>query len=222
MYRYSSIKYNNLLLKMGGIRIGTLHDFRKTEHKQGISDPTEGTKSVNHRIQYVGVDDNQKLQVANSLDKKALDVFGGYKIGEQARNICIFNSTVGKHFNESDCFLLCTSETRSQKTMSQFEGADSCVKITDILSFYHCLTEVINSIVPIKPIGRFRVIYQDRMEKWNGVDWGKHPALIKETAFIKQDEIRAIWVPKNRRRDIEPLNLCDHRLVAFVSKASIP
>lgn len=44
MYRYSKKEYNEKLLKIGEIRIGTLHDFRNKEHKIGISDNQEGKK----------------------------------------------------------------------------------------------------------------------------------------------------------------------------------
>ncbi len=44
MYRYTNSCYNKLLLNMGCIRVGTLHDFRKSEHKKGIADPQEGKK----------------------------------------------------------------------------------------------------------------------------------------------------------------------------------
>lgn len=50
MYRYSLQKFNSSLLNMGEIRIGTLHDFRRTEHTQGIADPKEGKKKISHNI----------------------------------------------------------------------------------------------------------------------------------------------------------------------------
>lgn len=50
MYRYSRKCYNDLLLNLGGIRVGTLHDFRRSELGAGISDPEEGIMPPKTRL----------------------------------------------------------------------------------------------------------------------------------------------------------------------------
>ena len=52
-------------------------------------------------------------------------------------------------FDMPDCFVLCTSKICSKEAMSQFEGADSCVEIVEIESFYRVLTETLNYIIPV-------------------------------------------------------------------------
>jgi len=96
--------------------------------------------------------------------------------------------------------------------MREFEGADSCYEISDPNKFYRVLTETLNSIVPVVFRGFHEVIYQARKEQWNGRDWGHHPALIKETKFSNQSEIRAIWQPRSGQ-PIQPIIIANYRLI---------
>lgn len=209
MYRYSAKKYNDALLSMGSIRVGTLHDFRRIEHKRGIADPQEGKKEVCHHI------DHAFLDGGDSIHERAAEEFRAIKGSVECRNVVFSRS-----FDEPDCFVLCASETCSKQVMREFEGAETCVEIFNQQLFFNLLTQALNSIVPVIYRGVHRVIYQDRREAWNGKDWGYHPALIKETKFASQDEIRAIWQPKSSK-PIEPINLCSYRLVAACRQVRI-
>lgn len=212
MYRYSSQRYNRLLLYMGMIRIGTLLDFRRMEHKKGILDPQEGVKDLTHHIDHLHIANPNDPNMKNNMDLKALKSFPGLNV--TAENFTIANITFQQHFDAPDCFILCTSKICSKETLSQFEGANSCVEIVEIDSFYRILTDALNNITPVEFIGIHEIVYQDRIEQWNGHDWGCHPALIKETKYKKQHELRAIWQPLNKK-PIAPLITADHRLGKF-------
>lgn len=95
--------------------------------------------------------------------------------------------------------------------MAEFDGADSCVEITNLQFFYEQLTLALNIHVPIVFRGLFKVSYQLREEHWNGQNWGAHPALIKEPVFRNQHEIRAVWTPRFKEH-IEPLVVGNYRL----------
>ena len=120
MYRYSPKKFNDNLFVMGGIRIGTLHDFRNTEHKAGISDPKEGTKTVSHQIGKLDIEDSSDTSRNNKKDIDSLSAFNAISLGENCKNITISNVSVSKVFNEPDVFILCVSKHLSKKTMNQF------------------------------------------------------------------------------------------------------
>lgn len=205
MYRYSARKYTDALLSMGGIRVGTLHDFRKNEHKRGIFDPQEGKKEVFHAIDKLLVTDPKTPEV------KAIEQFGILKFEDGVTNVQFEGITLLRPFDVLDCFILCTSKTFSRKTMREFEGADSCYQILNPNRFYGILTEVLNSFYPVIFRGVHEVVYQDRKEKWNGKDCGHHPALIKEKEFRRQSELRAIWQPRYRQ-PIQPIIFADYRL----------
>jgi hypothetical protein len=220
MYRYSPKKFNDNLFVMGGIRIGTLHDFRNTEHKAGIADPKEGTKTVSHYIDNLHIEDSSDTSRNNKKDVDALSTFNAISLGKNCKNITISNVSVSKTFNEPDVFILCVSKYLSKETMNQFEGSDSCVKITNESSFYQLITETLNSITPVAFHGVHEVIYQDREEQWDGLSWGRHPAMIKEKKFSPQGELRAIWQPKSSV-EIKPIIIGNYRIGACVSHVAI-
>lgn len=213
MFRYSAKKYTDSLFKMGMIRVGTLYDFRKSEHKQGIADPQEGKKEIFHPVDKIHVADS------NSPEARIVGQFG-FKIGKGATNVTFQNLTFARNFDVPDCFILCSSCEYSKKTMDEFEGADSCYKISNPHMFYSLITKTLNTITPVIFQGVHKVIYQDRKEKWNGRDWGHHPALIKEKEFSKQEEFRAIWQPLNGQ-PIHPVIIANYNLMKACQRLAI-
>lgn len=214
-YRYAPSRYSDSLLSLGNIRIGTLHDFRKSEHKNGIADENEGKKTVTHYVTYASTKDSGD----SNLDIKALREFGVVEpvnVGE----ITVENCTFGMLFDHPDCFIHCSSSKLSIDVMKEFEGADSCVEIQEPLGFYLRLTETLNSIIPVELKILQEVKYGERDEKWNGENWGHHPALIKGKEFSGQYEIRAIWKPRYDGL-INPLVLNDTGLLKFLRRAAI-
>jgi hypothetical protein len=109
MYRYSPQRYNSSLLTMGVIRVGTLHDFRRTEHNKGIADPQEGKKIVSHRIDQLHISDTEDPNIKSNIDVRALEAFRAIKMSN-SKNITFRNVTVCQSFDEPDCFILCTSK----------------------------------------------------------------------------------------------------------------
>lgn len=219
MYRYSSQRYNSSLLSMGVIRVGTLHDFRSMEHKKGITDPQEGKKTVLHRIDQLHIADTEDPNIKSNIDVRALEAFRAVKMSN-LKDITFQNVTVSQSFDETDCFILCTSKICSKEAMRQFEGADSCVEVVEIESFYRILTDTLNYITPVIFRGIHEVIYQNREEDWNGKNWGHYPAMIKETEYKKQGELRAIWQPRINLH-ISPVIIGNYRLGAFCRNVSI-
>ena len=214
MYRYLANKYTKSLLALGAIRVGTLHDFRRSEHKRGVADPQEGKKEVFHPIEELHITD------PNSPEVRAIEQFGIFNFGNEPTNMKIQGLTIARSFDEPDCFILCPSKVLSKNTMLEFEDADSCYEISNPNEFYRVLTETLNSFVPVVFLGVYEVIYQDKKEQWNGKDWGHHPALIKEPEFKNQSEIRAIWQPRFGH-DIKPLIIANYRLIASCKELTI-
>lgn len=214
VFRYSSKKYNDSLLALGNIRIGTLHDFRRTEHKQGIADVNEGKKKVSHQIPYVDSKDGDSIHISALREFGVMDIKPG-------TNAVFENCTAEQEFDHPDCFVHCTSFEYSFKAMSQFEGADSCVEIPDVESFYTRLTHTLRSVVPVRFLTLTTVRYMERHEDWNGRNWGVHPALIKEPIFTPQVEVRAIWIPMSSGA-ISPIVINDIGLIPLCKTSPLP
>ena len=212
-YRYSATKFRDQLLTMGVLRIGTLHDFRRAEHKRGIADPEEGKKRVYHHITKLLISNSNDEANQKSVDFRSLSAFNAVKLSG-CSNITFENVTLNQHFESPDFFILCSSSNCSEKTMNEFEGADSCLRINNIEDFYWSLTNTLNLFTPVVFEGIHQVKYQSKAETWNGVDWGTHPALIKPLTYQRQHEIRAIWRPRYGQ-PIEPLITGNSNLGSF-------
>ena len=200
---------------MGGIRIGTLYDFRRLEHKKGIADPQEGIKSVTHNIEFVSDG------FGRQIDADALVHYGLLASdAERSGGGFIRNTRLSSIFDSPNIFILCFSRNLSNETMAQFEGADACVEITDHEHFINRITETLYIFCPVRFLGKYDVIYQDRNEVWNGQDWGHSPAVIKEIIFSPQAEIRLLWQPLYRR-EIEPIIFYDHLLGEYCREVTV-
>ncbi|VVP34994.1 hypothetical protein PS870_04518 [Pseudomonas fluorescens] len=214
VFKYSSREFNERLLLLGNTRIGTLYDFRRTEHARGIADPQEGKKEVAHHITEVTDKDKE------SIHWKAIEAFG-FMSFEGGENIKVIGGTFINQFDEPDCYMHCSSADYTYDAMSQLENADSCVEVFDALGFYRRITETLNMLVGVNFEGVFKVKYMKRNSLWNGSDWGEHPALIKEPEYKRQVEIRAIWTPKNSK-PISPVFLNDVGLIKFCRRIATP
>jgi hypothetical protein len=188
---------------MGCLRIGTLYDYRRAEHRRGITDPSEGKKQVLHHVSSLHITDSSDPSMLHSKDFRAMEEFRAIRIGN-SKGVRLENVTFAQSFDAPDCFIYCLSSTNSRKMYGEFEESNSCAEIVDLASFLRLVTESLNAIIAVKFQGLHRVTYVPRSEQWNGEDWGTHPALLKDSTFSKQAEFRAIWTPIYER-EIKPL-----------------
>ena len=195
LFKYGQSKHSDVLVKVGGFRIGTLHDFRKTEHRSGIADPAEGRKTIEHPVR-------DEVFVGGSARSAALADTFGLHTGPKGR-IRISGIQLQRVVDSEDLFIFCLASRFSRAVLKQFDGADACVKVSRPTRFFGALTESLNARVPVEFLGFAPVHYRERSEQWNGIDIGEHPAVIKELEFAPQCEVRALWRPKERG-DIEP------------------
>ncbi|MBI4936954.1 MAG: hypothetical protein HY846_01800 [Nitrosomonadales bacterium] len=204
MYRYSKSEFSSLLLTMGILRVGTLHDFRNEEHKVGIADSEEGKKTVHHLVESLSGDFHTD---ASMLSQWGINIAPG-------ANVNISNVAFQRNMEAPNRFVLCFSARLSRQTMQQFEGADSCIEIVNKVGFFSTLTKTINAHTPVTFLGVHEVQYRPRVELWNGADFGVDPSLIKENRYSSQYELRALWEPRFDQ-SIHPMILGDYQLGRF-------
>lgn len=218
LFRYQSKNYNDSLLKSGNLRIGTLYDFRRSEHKRGVADSFEGKKFVSHKIDSFSSEDN------DPVGRKALTDFGlgdfsdcgglGFRIQGSG------SLTLRQNVESQDCFILSLSSECSSKVLAELEGSETCVEIIRPQGFFERLTKAINNKINVNYHGIWVVEYTDADEVWNQLDWGDSPATKKRTEFAGQYELRAIWTPVVRV-EIEPLIINDKKLSKCVRECMI-
>lgn len=211
MFKYAPREFNRLLINFGCIRIGTLHDFRRTEHKKGIADKDEGRKTVSHRINDASIFKPSDLLRRNTKDQRSLIDFEIFHPESQLHKVAISDCIVIKDFNHPNLFIYCMSTGYSSSAIASLEGSNSCIQIVDQRKFFKSLTDTIDSITPVIFRGCHKVSYESREVEWNGRDWGRHPALIKDPSYRNQQEVRAIWQPRFER-EIQPLLIGNWRI----------
>lgn len=194
LYRYSSKAFNEQLMNEGVVRIGTLYDFRNSEHAKGIADPSEGKKKVFHTIYDWKI--NEEVPGLPSKTMRATSEIGMFSFAPGGGQF-ISGITLEREILSRDYYIHCTSHRLSHDVMKEFEGAETCIEIIDPRGFYELATRSLNEITPVKLAGAFIIKYMDRDEEWNGVDNGIDGCIIKEVEFKGQYEVRAIWSPLN-------------------------
>lgn len=213
LYKYGRRAHTQDLLKHGRLRIGTLKDYRRAEHKAGIVDPTEGKKTVYHRI-------NGLVTYGDgSLDSQAIDHFELLHV-PAGQQMGLHNFKFIRHEEAPDCFVYCASSRLSRETMAQFDGADSCYRIVDEVRFWTVLTEALHAASPVGYRVAADVQYVGREEAWSNSSTGVHPAFMKEERYAPQWEVRMAWQPLHR--PIEPLLIVDQRLSACCVAVDVP
>lgn len=206
-FRYSKKEHNDSLLSLGSIRIGTLYDFRRSEHRRGISDGKEGRKTVFHNVDQASTADGDTIHTRAMKEFNAVSY--GPNVVVEMRDVHFI-----REFNHPDMYVHCTSIDYSSKVMREFEDADSCVEINNVIGFYKRLTESLKKFTQVDFMGVTKVTYMDRNQPWTGDGWGINPALIKEHEFKNQVELRAVWWSKTMK-PINPITLHDVGLLKF-------
>jgi hypothetical protein len=203
LYRYSEKKWNDLLLSEGNIRIGTLFDFRNTEHKAGIADPAEGKKFVYHDVDDWRI--NDEVDGSPSKTQRAMSQVGAFAF-EPGGGQRMSGVTLRREILSPDFFIHCSSYMLSRDVMKEFEGAETCVEIHKVQEFYQLVTAALNEITEVRFDDIWVIQYRDRDEEWNGQDYGGSGCLIKESIYKRQFEVRAVWSVK-KGVEIAPVNL---------------
>jgi hypothetical protein len=201
-----------LLINEGSIRIGTLHDFRRTEHRQGIGDPDEGRKTLTGEIP-----PGKLIGDAGDPREELLETVG-WKVRHGSAFVFGEGNRVITTFDVNDCFILCFSTACRYRVMRSFHGADTCVRITRCERFLELVTSRLHAKCPVKFRGVFDVEYKAvRDEVWNGRNLGRSPGMMKTDNFAIQREVRAIWSPLDEAQTLTPLIVADRRLVEHCS-----
>lgn len=217
LYKYLPRQYADILLVMGGIRVGTLFDFRKMEHARGVADPSEGTKSILARP-------NRDIITEDRAEKDAFFKMTGIKVNG---NITVPRGVRFVHNQtSSDYFIFCTSTELSSRVKAEFESADACIEINDINGFLDEMTRTLNTVIPVRFLGIHEVQYTKRNQHQSLTQFqdfnytrGHPPALIKDPSFRQQKEVRAIWSPISAI-PLKPINILSLHLPQYCRDAS--
>jgi hypothetical protein len=214
LYKYLPSVFSQALLKRGSVRIGTLSDFRRSEHKSGISDPSEGTKVVN-----LDIVEEEKYDYLTEAPE-ALQGF--IEINGVCKNLTLNHIHTATRYISQDVYIYCLSSERSITVLESLEGAEICLELLYQEEFFRDLNRIMSLVFKSTFEGLFECTYQDRFENLSsGHDpIGLDPSIIKEPQFSDQKEIRAIWRPNNKET-IQPITINSPHLGAYFRNVDI-
>lgn len=185
LYKYMKLEHAIDLVRKGSLRIGTLNDFKKSEkHSGSILDKDEGI-SVTYSEDEM---DLSRPDTVPSFLRKHVRADG-------VEYWKITNLRFQVTYNSPDYYIFTVSEEYSPNITRSF-GYDSCVRIDQPEMFFGVLTDCLYKKGKIKDGGSFaaRCVYENRLQHYSKTG-RPHPAILKDTSYSFQKEIRAIWTP---------------------------
>jgi len=192
IYKFVSRRNLDRFFDTGSIRIGTLHDFRKTEaHGKWRGDEFEGKSDI-----------MQRVASKNQIDKGSfLSTFINAPAGVQITD-CIFI----ERRDFPNCYVFCTSSYFTDELFQHWhekEGVDACYEIFDWIGYHR---EISHSLVSrADGLGSAYVTYVEG--DIDGESEGRHiyPPFIKKMEYEWQSEFRGVWLHKAPSIDVKPL-----------------
>lgn len=193
LFKHMRAEHAEAALRMGVVRVGTLFDFRRTEHfGHDIGDAVEG-----YRIDEYPKD--VTFGAANQPDwsKQSFKLAPGASLQIQSHGI--------RHKITSDNYwIFSLSESMDDVVGRRMcPEYDACIEVIDAHSFIACVSAALPAGVRFE--GLFRCIYEPRSQSGDARA-RVHPALLKNRDYEYQQEVRAVWSIANQQL-IQPTNI---------------
>jgi hypothetical protein len=178
IYKYLPRRYAIQLVQGTSILVGTLQRFRQMEKRDAErGDAGEGTRRIRAVVN----------GPPNEFTQQFIHIEG-------AKNV----SFHGVHFEGTfgmNAYIYCMSSVCSRATMALFRGTDTCVRISDPVSFFEAVEGAlrISAHVSINNREMGKVLYGGRnyqLEKLPGVS----AAFEKPPRYRKQYEVRMVYM----------------------------
>lgn len=190
-------KYARSLVEHAEFHITTLFDCRKHEkHPDGIADRLEGTKE----IRCVDPDiDSRNPDTPPSLLRSL-----GIAAVDDTSTFISHNSVFDIKQESPDCYLFCLTRDCNPEPWRDKFAYDTCVQVSEPELFFQALTNCVFQKVRIEEAAFMAdCVYLSRsqnirkLQHLNGSE-SIPPMLIKDPSFAYQQEVRAIWIPKQQ------------------------
>jgi hypothetical protein len=196
------------LVERGSVRIGTAHDFRRTElHNPARGDPTEARPNSIALVDDLVVTPNAP---APEHLREFIDIGAGAAPPGVAPTR--LQRSIFQRYGErdQDYFVYCLAGHHGWELYDRFES-DACVRIVDVLGFVDCLRR---HVAPESSgFDWARVTYGARFGALSEAH-DRLPPFVKPPKYRWQDEVRLVWLPRGLV-SIQPFNTEVPGLQAF-------
>ncbi|MCZ6836866.1 MAG: hypothetical protein O7G85_13905 [Planctomycetota bacterium] len=211
-YKYMERRYARQL-RAGRFLIGTLGDFRRKEnYGDDIGDSGEGTKTIYS-------DDDMYADRPESIPE-----FTKSFVKLTGRGSSMVNCQFSKKIYSQDMFLFCGSCELDLEIMDRLSPEYNCVlKILRPIEFINVLAQAIHNVSPLDLNNVYfgHCQYADRVIHYSQ-DTDVPPALIKDTKYAYQKELRFMLTPETDSiNPIEVTSVEASKYCKFVSAAEL-
>ncbi len=193
IFKYLPLKYAKLLVNSGSIKIGTLYSYRDIEELGNeIGDNNEGSA-----FEYSHDKEPKRGDRLNPLERTAIKVGSG---------MVVANNYIERRHNSPNYYIFCASLSNESSIIDNLnrdypkDKYDACVEITNLKNFISNVSTAFSSKAQF--VDCFQCVYIKR--KYHYTKSVPHPALIKDPRYSYQNEVRLIWEPKDKLKQIEP------------------
>ena len=181
-------------METGELRIGSLYAYRKTEmYGSEVGDRGEGSKNT------ICVDPIDSLEevLAHPFLSRFIHVSPGAKIN-------IHNASFTSREESKDLYIYSMTDSFVPEA-AQSLRYDSCILIQHPSKFLSCLDKALRQVADLQHDFHVeRCVYVSRAQL-HSLEHGvvpalkhqAHPAVIKDTRYSYQREVRAIWEPRD-------------------------
>lgn len=202
LYKFLRRQYALSFMETGELRVGSLYEYRRWEvHGSEIGDRGEGSKET------ICVDpiDSPEEVMAHPFLSHLIHASPGAKVN-------IHNASVTSKEESRDLYIYSMTESLLPEAAREM-GYDSCILIRHPTAFLSSIDNALRLVADLQD--GFHVqgcVYVSRTQLYSlehgvmpALQHQAHPAVIKDTRYSYQREVRAIWEPKNP--SIQPIIL---------------
>lgn len=190
LYKYLEPEWIDALTTTGGIRIGTLFDFRRKEHGEVRADPHEG-------MQLVQTDGEARTYTYDELPPFLQNLYpAGGRGRDTVRMQFAQGAVVRSEASAPDVYVYCMATRFDRALMAKFGGA--CARINDAEAFFRSLSADLyarfdrNGVRCAVSHMAGACHYRERLETWPHVT-NYHPVFTKPLDQSYQYEFRCFW-----------------------------
>ncbi|MCC3749673.1 hypothetical protein LLQ46_22710 [Rouxiella badensis] len=193
LYKFMNKEWADKFMDTGSLRIGTLYDFRRAEHKPGVSDEHEGFS-----YSQIEIRGGKSFSDMTNIEKRNFglgSVFPNELLGDFTGGEVIGDFSGQFIWQSKDMYVMCFSTTPDLIAMKKM-GYDTCIEIKQHDIFINRITRALRNMAgPLMHSGL--VDYSGKETNYDVID-RRFPFMTKHAEFEYQNEFRAVWEPNKQ------------------------
>lgn len=210
LFKYCKLEHMHGMLRHGSTRVGTLFDWRRSDcYGELVSDMNEGYTPCTGNIIFYDATHTNAIKIDSVVNERN-------KFGEvTGRNIAL---RADNHF----AFSTSSKYSLAEHSMwNELEGYNACYRILSAELFFGAISRTPILRDAAEFVCFAPALYIDSTSQNTIFQEAFHPALLKQSSFSNQNEVRALWSPNSIDTMIEPLLIPSSDARLYVSEYAV-